>query len=152
MHATQKSQKTSSFCTSTAPIPQRVARGPQKSQKNLEFFTNPQNRGHTAEIAKKTSSRPRRSPQRVALLQRFRPTATTLLLLSKRGHARGHMQGRICRRRYAGEDMQELFPAYPLLHVLSSPTYLLLHVLHLPHIIVCAYIPSFILSYTLPPV
>ena len=49
------------------------------------------------------------------------PKGKKLLLLSKRGRARGDMQERLRRRRYAEEDMQELSPTYPLLHVLSSP-------------------------------
>ena len=117
-YSVRNRNKPSVFAPRPRRSPQRVARGPQKSQQKTSVFA-------------------RRSPQRVVFPQsRLRPTAwpkrKKLLLLSKRGRARGDMQERIRRRRYAGEDMQELSLAYPLLHVLScvsSPAYPLLHIL-----------------------
>ena len=81
-------------------------------------------------------------------------SSTSLKFRLGRGRARGDMQERIRRRRHEGEDMQELSPTYPLLHVLScisSPAYPLLHVFScisylaypLLHIISCMSSPAY---------
>ena len=139
--------KTLEFLHLHHPNPRRRSRACRKNRKNLECLhlnhADPRrgSRAYRRNRKKKETGvfapRPRRSPHRVALPHsRLCPTATPkrkkLLLLSKRGRAGGDMQERMRRRRYAGEDMQELSPTHPLLHVLSSPTYPLLHVLSSP--------------------